>query len=110
MSMRLNASCPKVADVNAKSASGWTPLHWAAYEGHKPVVELLLARGADIQAQNRLGSTPLSDAARRGHKDVLEFLPRVLTSTPARHWLGPLLRDIRLSLSYCVSTAPQNEL
>lgn len=62
------------ADINAKSESGWTPLHWAVSEGHESVVELLVARGADINAQFRLGGTPLSFAAIKGQKDMVEFL------------------------------------
>jgi len=30
------------ADVSARSVDGSTPLHWAAREGHAPVVRLLL--------------------------------------------------------------------
>ena len=39
-------------DVNAKGKNGWTPLHYAAVESHKEVVELLLANGADVNAKN----------------------------------------------------------
>ena len=35
-------------DVNAKDKYGWTPLHWAAREGHKKIVELLIDKGADV--------------------------------------------------------------
>jgi len=62
------------ADINAKSDSGWTPLHRAVYEGHESLVELLVTRGADINAQFRLGGTPLSFAAIKGQKDMVEFL------------------------------------
>ena len=38
---------------------GRTPLHCAAYKGHKEIVELLIAEGADVNAKSRLGQTPL---------------------------------------------------
>jgi ankyrin repeat protein len=46
----------KGANVNAKSASGNTPLHWA--ESRK-AIELLLKHGADIHASNIYGQTPI---------------------------------------------------
>ncbi|HIA63804.1 MAG TPA: hypothetical protein EYN93_13080, partial [Planctomycetaceae bacterium] len=35
-------------DVNAKNEDGWTPLYWAALQGHNEIVELLIAEGADV--------------------------------------------------------------
>ncbi len=32
---------------------GWTALLWAAYHGHKAVVQFLLDRGAAIEAKNQ---------------------------------------------------------
>ena len=46
-------------DVNAKTGSGWTPLHYAAREGHKEITGLLLTNGADVNAKNDEGGTPL---------------------------------------------------
>ncbi|MDP6253019.1 MAG: ankyrin repeat domain-containing protein, partial [Verrucomicrobiota bacterium] len=37
-------------DLNAKGDGESTPLHWAAYEGHKETAELLIAEGADVNA------------------------------------------------------------
>ncbi|GAH12048.1 unnamed protein product, partial [marine sediment metagenome] len=62
------------ADVNAKSYFNSTPLHFAAYEGHKDVAKLLIAKGADVNAKNRNGWTPLHRAAWQGHKDIVELL------------------------------------
>ena len=39
-------------DVNAKNSYGWTPLYYAASEGHKEITELLIAKGADVDAKN----------------------------------------------------------
>jgi hypothetical protein len=53
---------------------GDTPLHTAASEGHKDVVELLLANGADVNVVDQNDETPLHGAAGHGQKDVVELL------------------------------------
>ena len=47
-----------------------SPLHSAAYEGHKKIAELLIAKGADVNAKGYDGSTPLHSAT----KEVVELL------------------------------------
>ena len=50
------------ADVDAKVGGfirGWTPLHFAARDGYKEIVELLIAEGANVNANNQYGYTPL---------------------------------------------------
>jgi ankyrin repeat protein len=49
------------ADFNA-GINGITPLHFAAYNGHHKLVELLCRYGAYVNAQNFWGRTPLHDA------------------------------------------------
>ena len=62
-------------DVNAKDVIKRTPLHYAAFYGHKVVAELLIAEGADVNAKNGLsGETPLHHAAYGGHKEIVELL------------------------------------
>ena len=61
--------------MNAKDDADWTPLNTAAYEGHKEIVELLIAKGADVNAKGVLdGNTPLHWAAGAGTKEVTELL------------------------------------
>ena len=63
------------ADVNARNAHGWTPLHVAAAGGDPTVVALLLRHGADVHAQSHIGTTPLDNAASRGsRKAVVDLL------------------------------------
>jgi ankyrin repeat protein len=48
-------------NLNKKTYTDWTPLHWAAYRDHKEIVELLIAEGADVNAKDA-GTTPLDVA------------------------------------------------
>ena len=54
-------------DVNAMYEDGgfvlgMTPLHIAAFENHKEIVELLIANGADVNVKGENGETPLDVA------------------------------------------------
>lgn len=53
---------------------GWSPLMYAAFNGHTPVVAFLLENGADVDAQAENGFTALIAAARGGHEDVVALL------------------------------------
>jgi ankyrin repeat protein len=62
------------ADVNARDAKGWSPLHCAANWGRLEIVRELIARGADVNAGNKAGFTPLHLASERGHHAVVREL------------------------------------
>ncbi|MGA9069601.1 MAG: ankyrin repeat domain-containing protein [Terracidiphilus sp.] len=53
---------------------GQTPLHIAAFNGHKDVAEFLLTNKADVNAKAKNGSTPLHLAAARGNQEIVELL------------------------------------
>lgn len=55
---------------------GWqrSPLHIAALEGHRAVVELLLSRGAEVNAVSKYGDTPLHFALTNGNTDIITAL------------------------------------
>jgi uncharacterized protein len=64
------------AAVNAVAYDGWTPLHLAAFFGHRAEAERLLAAGADLAAvsRNALKNTPLHAAVAGGHVDAALLL------------------------------------
>ena len=60
------------ADVNAKSESGTTPLHYAAVMGHKEIAELLIDNGADVNLKDDGGDTPVNVSDL--HKEIEDLL------------------------------------
>ena len=65
------------ADINARSLSGSTPLHWASgshYLKDSSVLQLLLEHGTDINAQTHAGRTPLHLASFNGALEVVRLL------------------------------------
>ena len=65
----------KGARVNAEGDCRYTPLHWAAQNGHVDVVKFLLENGPGlVSARDMWEYTPLHKAARFGHKEIAELL------------------------------------
>ncbi|KFY47129.1 hypothetical protein V494_00150 [Pseudogymnoascus sp. VKM F-4513 (FW-928)] len=61
--------------ANLKDSYSWTPLSWAARNGHEGVVQLLLGKGAEMEAKDEMyGQAPLSLAAESGHEAVVQLL------------------------------------
>src|SRR6476660_5565907 len=62
--------------VNAFAYDGWTPLHLAAFFGHRECARLLLDAGADVGAtsSNGMRNTPLHAATAGKHADVALLL------------------------------------
>ncbi len=65
----------KGANINAKDyTTGGTPLHYAALNGYKNMVEFLIANGADAFSKALEEATPLMLAEGEGHNDVADLL------------------------------------
>jgi ankyrin repeat protein len=60
--------------VEARDWENLTPLHLAAFHGHKDVVEFLISQGACVNAKTTAGVTPLHMAAQIGNQDVAQVL------------------------------------
>lgn len=69
---------PVDLDVSAGGAErgGTTPLHIAARNGRREVVEVLLQAGAGVGVVDEAGETPLFAAIGSGHADVVDLLLR----------------------------------
>ena len=79
------------ADINARSTNGSSVLMMAVYEGHEPLVQQLLARGADPRVKNDRGEGALEWAFRFKHlgiarmvADPQEFV--AAANRPPVHW------------------------
>ena len=66
------------ADVNGKDKDelndGFTPLHHAAYEGHKKLIKIIVESGTNINATSDKRVTPLNTAVGMGLIDCVELL------------------------------------
>lgn len=53
---------------------GWCALHYAATNGHEPIVRFLLDKGAYVDPESPNGTTALMMAARGGHINIVKLL------------------------------------
>src|SRR5207247_6422498 len=60
--------------LRAQDKDGFSPLHLAAWKGHKEVVELLLGRKAEVNLKSKDGGAPLHWAAEGGSAEVVKML------------------------------------
>ena len=60
--------------IDEQDELGMTPLHWAAFQGHKLCVETLLESGASIDNLNNGLNSPLILASSVGHEQVVHIL------------------------------------
>jgi len=80
--------------VLSKDEDGFTPLHLAAANGYKGLVEFLLTTKAEVNAKDNAGSTPLHQAATAEgeHTDLVEVLlaHKADVNAADKHGLTPL--------------------
>ncbi|XP_021768798.1 putative E3 ubiquitin-protein ligase XBAT34 [Chenopodium quinoa] len=108
------------ANVNAycKESHGGTPLHYAAKEGLKNTVALLLTHGANAFVKNRERQTPLDVARKNGRNLVVKEIESRICyfAGPIRETLGPGWSDVpapqssstRISWIVVVPRSPHN--
>ncbi len=60
--------------INLKDEQDYQPLHIAAIEGYREIVEYLIKAGADINARGMYGWTPLNVAVRFNQKEIVKLL------------------------------------
>ena len=71
----LALSSPNNAlSLNLQNASGNTPLHWAALNGHLPAVKLLVEAGADPTIINKAGKDAVYEAEANEKNEVASWL------------------------------------
>jgi ankyrin repeat protein len=75
ISLVLGTGC----NVNEQDSQGWTPLHWAAYFGHKEVSCSLLGRGADKNLQDSTSRTAYGISLIVGAEQLKDLLRSSLT-------------------------------
>ncbi|KAF8458491.1 ankyrin repeat-containing domain protein, partial [Terfezia claveryi] len=63
-----------MVDFNATNELKWTPLHFAAYKGHKDMIDELIGKGAIIDANDNTNRSPLHWAAQGGQLGVINML------------------------------------
>ena len=64
------------APVNARQQAGWVPIHAAAQNGDRPMVELLLKHRADPTLANDEGKTSAMVAREKGHAEIAALLEK----------------------------------
>jgi len=69
-------------DINFKGLKGWTPLHWAVFQNHDKIVELLLKAGSDVNVLNNEGKTPLDIAKELNRESTI----KILMNPPVPDW------------------------
>lgn len=74
------------ANINAKSLEGFTPIHEAAKEGRKSVVEYLIeTKKVDINPLDRDGYTPMDWAEAMGVGSTFPEVAKVLAKAGGKH-------------------------
>ncbi|KAF1962119.1 hypothetical protein CC80DRAFT_588726 [Byssothecium circinans] len=67
-------------DINTTDSNRFTALHYAAMNGKRDAVELLLKKGADINAKDGGGGTPLILVAKKPEETVGQEVAKLLLS------------------------------
>ena len=72
----------------------YTPLHYAAFQGHEEVARVLVEYGGEVNAQDARGETPLHIACRNGHEAVVRLLLESAAARSVENDGGQTARDL----------------
>ena len=76
--MTPNILCSPMDNITTKMIlsdyDGRSPLHIAAAENRREVVQLLLRWNADINTRDNYNNSPLSDALKAGHVELAKLI------------------------------------
>ena len=61
-------------EIDWKGLDDWSPLHYACYEGHDDIVELLCEHHASVNVKTKFNRNGLHIATLRGHLNVSKVL------------------------------------
>ncbi|KAG4433881.1 hypothetical protein IFR05_010640 [Cadophora sp. M221] len=70
----LAPSCPMSKEVNKTWLDSYTPLSWAAVEGHLDFAKVLVENGADTKMTGTNGWTALHYASAGGYSEIVQLL------------------------------------
>ena len=59
---------------NPKDFQGYTPLHYAAEEGHYQICKLFIENGMQLDVKNNSNKMPLTLAYEKGHENVIDLI------------------------------------
>ena len=86
---------PRQCSAADPDSDDWTPLHYAAYQGHVGMIELLVSSNSNVNRGNLKGFTPLFYAAQQGHIEAVRLLldsgaDPTLWGKDGDEWMSPL--------------------
>ncbi|XP_065062635.1 oxysterol-binding protein-related protein 1-like [Rhopilema esculentum] len=88
--------CPSPPNINCRDLMGNTPLHCAAYRGHKEVAVLLLQNGIDSTIKNNRGLTASELARDDKMRQLLDVQPMQVVQKTVQRFEGYLMKRTRV--------------
>ena len=83
--------------LEAKDKEGCSPLHYAAFSGHKETVGFLINNNASVNTSDNGGYTPLHGAAIGGHREIIDLLISKGANLNAKSITGESVLDSALT-------------
>lgn len=74
--LRFLITLPKI-NVNERDNGSYTPMLYAAFNGHPETVKILFDAKADCKIKGCDGNTPLSIAKERNHTEIVQLLEQI---------------------------------